>query len=219
MHQPAIDNALTRLTRADGDAGLKRAESTDPSTILPAELLAQIFGYLCSVTVYESELEVMKVDAKRALSPFGVARVSRRWRSVALGSAGLWHYVAIHHFDVDKQPRAPENTLGYISLVLERSRDSPVDINIEYMSDDPPMAYLRILDALTPGAAPLAPLLRDPPGSGACEKGDRDAFGTDAAPAHAPDVGAAVPRGMDVPHVRQYNPDHRCAHTTARPPR
>ena len=150
LRRTDIENAISRLTLVDGDQGLERAGATDPSTMLPEELMAEIFSYLCSTTLSESELDVLPVDTTRALGPFGVAGVSRRWRDVALSRARLWHYIAIHHFSVDKNPSAVDNTLGYISIVLERSRDTPVDINIEYMRDDPPMAYLRILDALAP---------------------------------------------------------------------
>jgi len=102
---------------------------------LPDELLAEIFSYRCAGPDDYNDMQVLQTNRERARAPFIVAAVCRRWRDVALGHAVLWHYLPI---PVVKRSANWDSAscarMGhYVRLVLDRSREHPIDVIFCYL--------------------------------------------------------------------------------------
>jgi len=97
----------------------------------PDELLVEIFSYGCAGPDDYVDSQILRSNPERAHAPFVVAAVCRHWRTVALTHATLWHYVTIP--DISGDESIVDWLPGYINIVLDRSRDGPIDIITHFL--------------------------------------------------------------------------------------
>ena len=103
-------------------------------TACPDELLAEIFSYGCAGPNDYVDSQILRLNSERARAPFIVAAVCQRWRVVTLNHSALWHYLTIPTVVGDNPGRVLEWLPSYINTVLDRSRDAPIDIIIQYIN-------------------------------------------------------------------------------------
>lgn len=94
-----------------------------PVRALPAEILAEIFAFLCQ------EIEIVPRDSRNpaALSPLRVSQVCSQWREAALSTPKLWSNIAIHA--MQKYP-IPSSRVHLLRLHLERSQQCPLTLRL-----------------------------------------------------------------------------------------
>ncbi|EJD51041.1 hypothetical protein AURDEDRAFT_160184 [Auricularia subglabra TFB-10046 SS5] len=98
--------------------------------ILPVEMLQAIFRELA----FEHdplwvELQTGQYNRMRAIVPWRLVAVCRRWRHVALGMPEIWTYVAIPAVSLaNPPPGSGQNLVARVRIVLERSSARPLDV-------------------------------------------------------------------------------------------
>lgn len=95
----------------------------DPATILPFELLTEVFLYAAAgegSSAYD-ELEVAQS------TPWLLSYVSSLWRQVAISSPGLWSNLVVDESD-DKLAHWTEGRLELLDVFLERSKAHPLHV-------------------------------------------------------------------------------------------
>ncbi|KAH7096537.1 hypothetical protein BKA62DRAFT_719420 [Auriculariales sp. MPI-PUGE-AT-0066] len=113
--------------------------------LLP-ELLIEIFSYLAGGPDEATDFNIIRNNRLWRLAPMQVAAVCKTWRSAALIHSPLWHYVAIIWFeDGELYSRYAQ----YLELILERSRETPIDVIIEFVDDLMLQKYPQILDLVS----------------------------------------------------------------------
>ncbi|KZV78995.1 hypothetical protein EXIGLDRAFT_736026 [Exidia glandulosa HHB12029] len=121
----------------------------DPQVMasFPLELLREIFFVLAAVIdkeLYTREgSTIRRHSTHRALIPFIVSAVCRRWRAVALDSPSLWgSYLAPAHYpDSAEKCGLAED---YIRTVICRSLSGPLDVSVDWGDfDDATWTALR----------------------------------------------------------------------------
>ena len=100
----------------------------------PDELLAEIFSYGCAGPNDYVDAQILRSNPDRARAPFIVAAVCQHWRTVTLNHSALWHYLTIPTVTGNKAGRVLEWLPSYINTMLDRSRDAPIDVIIEYIN-------------------------------------------------------------------------------------
>ncbi|KAH7101031.1 hypothetical protein BKA62DRAFT_704826 [Auriculariales sp. MPI-PUGE-AT-0066] len=104
--------------------------SNVPISILPDELLCEIFSYEVAGPDDSQHGAIFKVNLQRAKAPFVISTVCQRWREACCSRAKLWHYILIPN----RQPT--EFMSAYLQLVFGRSRDASLDIIFGYVEEE-----------------------------------------------------------------------------------
>ncbi|KZV92608.1 hypothetical protein EXIGLDRAFT_718167, partial [Exidia glandulosa HHB12029] len=123
-HQGEVISRITEIRR-----------EFDPQAIasLPNELLRAVFFTLASILDdecrYRATTWLRHYNEERALMPFRVSAVSRRWRQLALDSPSLWgSYLAFGSSTRFKSAK------HYAETVITYSKSSPLDVTIDLES-------------------------------------------------------------------------------------
>jgi len=103
-------------------------------TACPDEILAEIFSYGCAGPDDYVDAQILRSNPERARAPFIVAAICQRWRAITLNHSDLWHYLTIPTVTSNKVGRVLEWLPSYINTVLDRSRDAPIDVVIQYLN-------------------------------------------------------------------------------------
>ncbi|EJD36631.1 hypothetical protein AURDEDRAFT_174313 [Auricularia subglabra TFB-10046 SS5] len=206
MPASASSSAPKNVVDGSLSACVARA-SGDTSVPLPDELLREIFLQTTStrlptgVLAYRDMMTcngrcILGGDAHRAIIPFHLAAVSRRWRRVALDTAELWTWIS---FGTHPHGGLAKYAL-YIQTLLSRSRYAALDIFIDVYSsvrDDSSAAADTVCNTIAGAASRWRFLrLRMPPPSDV-------AFISALLSCRAPELEALVV-GHSGPHTRWF---------------
>ncbi|EJD37185.1 hypothetical protein AURDEDRAFT_73536, partial [Auricularia subglabra TFB-10046 SS5] len=145
------ENWLSVLTpqRDDIARSIKAQRAAlSPLAFFPEELLGHIFR----MAAFETDIFWLTIDGgtgnfDRAHNPFVFAAVSRHWRSAALHTPDIWHYVAVPPIGEEDHEKDCQ-ILDYVELVLSRSGATALDIILESIDDPSNPLVLSILEAL-----------------------------------------------------------------------
>ncbi|KAH7106157.1 hypothetical protein BKA62DRAFT_352378 [Auriculariales sp. MPI-PUGE-AT-0066] len=99
-----------------------------PIDQLPTELLGKVFCHMLDNDLPHYDQRAYFVDES-----FGLARVSRAFRSVALSTPRLWAGV---DFNCAKMEANGEIWIHYLKNVLERSKDAPLNVRLFQVTVD-----------------------------------------------------------------------------------
>ncbi|KAH7101030.1 hypothetical protein BKA62DRAFT_830515 [Auriculariales sp. MPI-PUGE-AT-0066] len=100
-----------------------------PISILPDELLCEIFSYGVAGYNDYGTGSIMEPNPGRAKAPFVRSAVCKRWREACCSHAKLWHYVLVPNQESNG------NTSFYLEIVLNRSREASIDIILEHICE------------------------------------------------------------------------------------
>ncbi|KZV90133.1 hypothetical protein EXIGLDRAFT_838068 [Exidia glandulosa HHB12029] len=124
-----------RGTALDEIAGLRMQLDPRVMATFPVELLREIFfataAALDKNLLLNGRMHIRRYDLRRALLPFDVSAVCRRWRQVALDSPSLWgSYLAPYAFcETDMEWQYAQ---AYVDTVISYSESSPLDVTLEW---------------------------------------------------------------------------------------
>ncbi|KAF5343093.1 hypothetical protein D9758_016024 [Tetrapyrgos nigripes] len=114
---------------------------------LPAELLEEVFSNCCDLSRptnfrgasgnHVQDSRAATLNGMNELSALAVSHVCTRWREILLFSPKLWSRVEIHGRLEDLTDTQVLSTLSLTKLYLERSKQLPLDIVIEFLDTFP----------------------------------------------------------------------------------
>ncbi|EJD41166.1 hypothetical protein AURDEDRAFT_127236 [Auricularia subglabra TFB-10046 SS5] len=109
---------------------------------LPDDVLAEIFLHTMACPVVPAwqpgptvDAPSVDIDGARAMVPWRIAHVSKRWRAVAMHTPRLWVYVAILDHEYTDRTRI----VAYVKHMLEHSKNCLLDVAITVRNVDDPM--------------------------------------------------------------------------------
>jgi hypothetical protein len=111
-----------------------------PICKLPPEILSEIFKLAFPSTETEERPNKVRTDRSSHIKPLSLARTCVHWRSIAFDTPSLWSGIMITLSDVrdDGHPRMTACERA-VAFVLERSKNHPLSLFIDWIDDDPPL--------------------------------------------------------------------------------
>ena len=122
-----------------------------PARSLPDEIMAEIFEFsrpAMAEATSNADEDVLHPSISRALVPFRLGAVCRRWREITVTESTLWNYIAVPTLDNITYGSRAARLLEYIQLALIRSRSVPIDIVFGFLEDADRDHYSLLIAAL-----------------------------------------------------------------------
>lgn len=114
------------------------AVQTSPISILPVELLRQIFRATCIIRPAFMRRQVYL----RAISSFRIATVCSQWRLIALDTPDLWTHITL------SSGRRSSLDAACVQILLARSREASLSITLHVPANSPPDWWDDVAPAL-----------------------------------------------------------------------
>ncbi|KAK7049393.1 D-lactate ferricytochrome c oxidoreductase [Paramarasmius palmivorus] len=146
-HEIEIDKLRSTIVLLENKMGVlsrkivKYRSLLSPVHRMPPEILRNVFSFVCHETVF-------RLDCTRSPPPLLLSAICGRWREIALATPSLWSCM---HIDLvsDWVRSGRFSHFSYIiQLFLERSRNSPLDLTLDFRYQVPQADLIPVIATL-----------------------------------------------------------------------